>query len=155
MDGFECAGHPGEDDVGNLVLLAKAAEKLRVPYVASGGVGNGRQLAACLAGVCPSPSHRTVRSATVADATVRPPPCVRHVSDCALRHIHTTACLRCVLQPHVCVRTYVDQSRVCIHMWTNHVYVYICGPITCHSLCVIRIPHVSFLRVSRRPLETP
>mmetsp|Transcript_6279 Transcript_6279/g.9634 ORF Transcript_6279/g.9634 Transcript_6279/m.9634 type:complete len:335 (+) Transcript_6279:212-1216(+) len=49
MDGFECAGHPGEDDVGNLVLLAKAAEKLRVPYVASGGVGNGRQLAACLA----------------------------------------------------------------------------------------------------------
>lgn len=49
MDGFECAGHPGEDDVGNLVLLAKAAGKLRVPYVASGGVGNGRQLAACLA----------------------------------------------------------------------------------------------------------
>ena len=49
MDGFECAGHPGEDDVGNLVLLAKAAEKLSVPYVASGGIGNGRQLAACLA----------------------------------------------------------------------------------------------------------
>jgi nitronate monooxygenase len=49
VDGFECAGHPGEDDVGALVLLAKAAEKLTVPFVASGGVGNGRQLAACLA----------------------------------------------------------------------------------------------------------
>ena len=49
VDGFECAGHPGEDDVGALVLLAKAAERLRVPYIASGGIGNGRQLAACLA----------------------------------------------------------------------------------------------------------
>ena len=49
VDGFECAGHPGEDDVGGLVLLAKAAEQLKVPYIASGGIGNGRQLAACLA----------------------------------------------------------------------------------------------------------
>ena len=49
MDGFECAGHPGEDDVGNLVLLAKASKRLRVPFVASGGVGTGAQLAACLA----------------------------------------------------------------------------------------------------------
>jgi nitronate monooxygenase len=49
VDGFECAGHPGEDDVGALVLLAKAAERLTVPYIASGGIGNGRQLAACLA----------------------------------------------------------------------------------------------------------
>ena len=49
MDGFECAGHPGEDDVGNLVLLAKARTALKIPYVASGGVGTGTQLAACLA----------------------------------------------------------------------------------------------------------
>ena len=49
MDGFECAGHPGEDDVGNLVLLAKAGKALKIPYVASGGVGTGAQLAACLA----------------------------------------------------------------------------------------------------------
>ena len=49
MDGFECAGHPGEDDVGNLVLLAKARTALTIPYVASGGVGTGEQLAACLA----------------------------------------------------------------------------------------------------------
>jgi len=49
MDGFECAGHPGEEDVGNFVLLAKAARKLKVPYVASGGVGDGKQLAAALA----------------------------------------------------------------------------------------------------------
>ena len=49
MDGFECAGHPGEDDIGNFVLLARAAKVLSVPFVASGGVGDGKQLAAALA----------------------------------------------------------------------------------------------------------
>jgi len=49
MDGFECAGHPGEDDIGNFVLLAKAAQSLKIPFIASGGVGTGRQLAASLA----------------------------------------------------------------------------------------------------------
>jgi nitronate monooxygenase len=49
MDGFECAGHPGEDDIGGIVLLAKAARKLTTPYLASGGIADGKQLAACLA----------------------------------------------------------------------------------------------------------
>ena len=49
IDGFECAGHPGEDDIGGLVLLAKAAESLDIPYLASGGMANGRSLAAALA----------------------------------------------------------------------------------------------------------
>lgn len=49
IDGFECAGHPGEEDIGGLVLLARAAQELRVPYIASGGIGDGRGLAACLA----------------------------------------------------------------------------------------------------------
>jgi len=49
IDGFECAGHPGEDDVPNLILLARAAEELSIPFIASGGIGNGAQLAACLA----------------------------------------------------------------------------------------------------------
>jgi len=49
MDGFECAGHPGEDDIGNFVLLAKAARTLKIPFIASGGVGTGSQLAAALA----------------------------------------------------------------------------------------------------------
>lgn len=48
IDGFECAGHPGEEDVGGLVLLALAAKKLDIPYIASGGIGNGRGLAAAL-----------------------------------------------------------------------------------------------------------
>jgi NAD(P)H-dependent flavin oxidoreductase YrpB (nitropropane dioxygenase family) len=49
MDGFECAGHPGEADVGGIVLYAKAAKKLTKPFVASGGIGDGKQLAAALA----------------------------------------------------------------------------------------------------------
>lgn len=49
LDGFDCAGHPGEADVGNFVLQAVAARKLSIPYVCSGGVGDGAQLAAALA----------------------------------------------------------------------------------------------------------
>ena len=49
VDGFECAGHPGEDDVPGLILLARAAEELKIPFVASGGMGNARSLVAALA----------------------------------------------------------------------------------------------------------
>ena len=49
VDGFECAGHPGEDDVTNLVLLPAAFAKLSIPIIASGGIGNGRQMAAAMA----------------------------------------------------------------------------------------------------------
>jgi nitronate monooxygenase len=49
LDGMECAGHPGEDDVGNFVLQAKGAMVLKTPFVCSGGVGTGSQLAAALA----------------------------------------------------------------------------------------------------------
>jgi nitronate monooxygenase len=49
VDGFECGGHPGEDDVPNWVLLPRAAEELKIPFVASGGVANGKQLVAALA----------------------------------------------------------------------------------------------------------
>lgn len=49
IDGFECAGHPGEDDIGGLVLMSRAWEDLEIPYVASGGIANGQGLAASLA----------------------------------------------------------------------------------------------------------
>jgi len=49
MDGFDCGGHPGEEDVGNWVLLAKAGKTLKIPFVASGGNATGSQLAAALA----------------------------------------------------------------------------------------------------------
>ncbi|KAF7721365.1 hypothetical protein EC973_004827 [Apophysomyces ossiformis] len=49
IDGFECAGHPGEDDVTGLILLAKSSKTLKIPYIASGGFGDGRGLAAALA----------------------------------------------------------------------------------------------------------
>ena len=51
MDGYECAGHPGEEEVGNWLLLPIAARKLRIPFIVSGGCGDGRQLAAALAHV--------------------------------------------------------------------------------------------------------
>ena len=52
MDGFECAGHPGEDDVPNLVLLPAAANVITIPMIASGGLADARGLVACLALGC-------------------------------------------------------------------------------------------------------
>jgi nitronate monooxygenase len=49
MDGFDCGGHPGEEDVGNWVLLARAGRVLKIPFVASGGNVTGSQLAAAMA----------------------------------------------------------------------------------------------------------
>jgi NAD(P)H-dependent flavin oxidoreductase YrpB (nitropropane dioxygenase family) len=49
IDGFECGGHPGEDDVPNFILLPRAADELRIPFVASGGMADGRSLVSALA----------------------------------------------------------------------------------------------------------
>ncbi|MCK7544888.1 MULTISPECIES: NAD(P)H-dependent flavin oxidoreductase [Marinobacter] len=49
VDGFECGGHPGEDDVPNFILLPRAAEELDIPFVASGGMADGRSLVAAMA----------------------------------------------------------------------------------------------------------
>jgi NAD(P)H-dependent flavin oxidoreductase YrpB (nitropropane dioxygenase family) len=49
IDGFECAGHPGEDDIPGLILIPVAAEKVKIPMIASGGFGDARGLVAALA----------------------------------------------------------------------------------------------------------
>ena len=49
VDGFECGGHPGEDDVPNFILLPRAADELDIPFVSSGGMADGRSLVASLA----------------------------------------------------------------------------------------------------------
>jgi NAD(P)H-dependent flavin oxidoreductase YrpB (nitropropane dioxygenase family) len=49
VDGFECGGHPGEDDIPNMILLPRAADALKIPFVASGGMADARSLVAALA----------------------------------------------------------------------------------------------------------
>lgn len=49
VDGFECGGHPGEDDIPNMILLPRAADELTIPFVASGGMADARSLVASLA----------------------------------------------------------------------------------------------------------
>jgi len=49
VDGFECGGHPGEDDIPNMILLPRAADELKIPFVASGGMADARSLVAALA----------------------------------------------------------------------------------------------------------
>jgi nitronate monooxygenase len=48
VDGFECGGHPGEDDIPNMILLPRAADELEIPFLASGGMADGRSLVASL-----------------------------------------------------------------------------------------------------------
>jgi nitronate monooxygenase len=79
MDGFECAGHPGEDDIPNLVLLPAAASVVKIPMIASGGFADARGLVAALALGCDgmnmgtrfmatreAPIHQKVKEAIVA-----------------------------------------------------------------------------------------
>jgi NAD(P)H-dependent flavin oxidoreductase YrpB (nitropropane dioxygenase family) len=79
VDGFECGGHPGEDDVPNFILLPRAAEELTIPFVASGGMADGRSLVAALAlgaegmnmgtrfvATLDAPVHENVKQAIVA-----------------------------------------------------------------------------------------
>jgi len=49
VDGFECGGHPGEDDIPNMILLPRAADELEIPFVASGGMADARSLVASMA----------------------------------------------------------------------------------------------------------
>ncbi|MCL5042519.1 MAG: nitronate monooxygenase family protein [Gammaproteobacteria bacterium] len=49
VDGFECGGHPGEDDIPNMILLPRAADELEIPFVASGGMADARSLVAAMA----------------------------------------------------------------------------------------------------------
>ena len=49
VDGFECGGHPGEDDIPNMILLPRAADELEIPFVASGGMADGRSLVSAMA----------------------------------------------------------------------------------------------------------
>src|SRR5215472_2549022 len=80
IDGLECAGHPGEDDVGGLILFPATADKLSIPIIASGGMANARGLVAALALGCDgvnmgtrfmatkeAPIHQKVKEAIVAN----------------------------------------------------------------------------------------
>ena len=79
VDGFECGGHPGEDDIPNMILLPRAADELKIPFVASGGMADGRSLVAALSlgaagmnmgtrfiATKEAPVHQNVKNALVA-----------------------------------------------------------------------------------------
>jgi NADH:quinone reductase (non-electrogenic) len=81
VDGFECGGHPGEDDIPNMILLPRAADELKIPFVASGGMADGRSLVAALAmgaegmnmgtrfiATKEAPVHQNVKDAIVASS---------------------------------------------------------------------------------------
>jgi len=65
IDGFECAGHPGEDDVGGLILFPSTADKIKIPIIASGGIADARGLVAALALGCDGANMGTRFMATV------------------------------------------------------------------------------------------
>lgn len=65
IDGFECAGHPGEDDVGGLILFPATADRLSIPIIASGGIADARGLVAALAFGCDAVNMGTRFMATV------------------------------------------------------------------------------------------
>ena len=79
VDGFECGGHPGEDDIPNMILLPRAADELKIPFVSSGGMADARSLVASLAmgadgmnmgtrfiATAEAPVHENVKQAIVA-----------------------------------------------------------------------------------------
>lgn len=96
IDGFECAGHPGEDDIPGLILIPAAANKVKIPMIASGGFGDARGLVAALAlgaeGVnmgtrfmctVESPIHQKVKEQIVAND--------ERATDLIFRTLHNTA----------------------------------------------------------------
>ncbi|HEY2772857.1 MAG TPA: nitronate monooxygenase family protein [Candidatus Binatia bacterium] len=96
IDGFECAGHPGEDDIPGLILIPAAADKVKVPMLASGGFGDGRGLVAALAlgadginmgtrfcATREAPIHDTVKQQMVAND--------ERATDLIFRTMHNTA----------------------------------------------------------------
>ncbi|MGB5093595.1 MAG: nitronate monooxygenase family protein [Parvibaculum sp.] len=96
IDGFECAGHPGEDDIPGLILIPAAADKVKIPMIASGGFGDARGLVAALAlgaeGInmgtrfmctVESPIHQKVKEQIVAND--------ERATDLIFRTLHNTA----------------------------------------------------------------
>lgn len=90
VDGFECGGHPGEDDIPNMILLPRAADELEIPFISSGGQADARSLVASLAmgaegmnmgtrfmATVEAPIHQNVKEAIVAATELDTRPILR------------------------------------------------------------------------------
>jgi nitronate monooxygenase len=96
IDGFECAGHPGEDDIPGLILIPAAADKVKIPLLASGGFGDGRGLVAALA-LGAEGINMGTRFCATAEAPIHPNVKAKYVendergSHLIFRNFHNTA----------------------------------------------------------------
>ncbi len=111
VDGFECGGHPGEDDTPNMILLPRVGEELKIPFVASGGMADGRSLVAALAlgadginmgtrfiATKEAPAHDNVKQALVAASELQTRLIMRPLRNTDIRHLVGGAGNRRVLQ---------------------------------------------------------
>ena len=99
VDGFECGGHPGEDDIPNMILLPRAADELDIPFVASGGMADARSLVASRG----ESASADVSPLNLSDGARRSASCAPSIA--AVEAWHSVSCTPYVLMLSIDIRS--------------------------------------------------